>query len=324
MDVAAAIAAAAETRPMDGVGMRIPVVPGRVLHADGDYLAYYFAGNDDTPEGAARRNCTEGLLRVARNVGAESIVVHLTASNSNKGGRYLAATVKPYQAQRKGSRKPRNWLYMRTFLENYQGENFRVKVWYNREADDGIAYCAYNESDPVIWTRDKDMRMLPGIHLAWDGSVDAVVQLNDYDVIGEGGKQYGYKWLLLQCLQGDTADHIPGLERVVLGGKVKQCGEATAEGMLADTKNLQRGWSIVEAAYRSYYTETWPERLAEQLALLYLRHDPGAVTHSWTLNPDLRSVASPDLIKAANELSAVVEEKTQELEAIQNAQAQSE
>lgn len=320
---AAAIAAAAAAEPMK---VEIPAtVPGRVIHIDGDYAAYFCAGNDETAPGIARKTCIERFEGMARRAGAEKIVVHLTAQSSHKGLRYFAATVKPYQAQRSAGRKPKNWRYLRDFLETYDGERFRIKTWHNREADDGIALCAYDAiskgQQAVIATRDKDMRMLPGLHMDWvTQRIDAEVPLHAYSVIGSvTGLQYGYKWLLLQCLQGDTADNIPGLERVVIDGKVKQCGEKTAESLLADAEDLVEAWATVECAYLSYYGAQWRERMAEQLALLYLRHDWNAHLNSWAMNPALNLAADPGLVLQSAALRVRCEKEDEAL-----AQTQSE
>lgn len=308
MEITPAMAAAIAAQP---VRLEVPArVEGRELHIDGDYAAYYCSGNDETSQGLARRNCVERFESMATASGATKIIVHLTASGSHKGLRYFAATIKPYQAQRKGSRKPKNWQYLRDFLEGYEGERFKVKIWVNREADDGIAACAYHyakQGNPiVIATRDKDMRMLPGIHQDWVSmSIDAVVPLDCYSLQGEHTDlQYGYKWLLLQCLHGDTADHIPGLEKIKwLGKNPVLCGEATAAKWLVEyDDSLEDCWAAVEEAYGSYYEEAWAERMAEQLSLLYLRHDFTARVDSWTLNPALAAVADPALILAARQL----------------------
>jgi len=315
MDFAAQIAMAAAANP---VKIDVPDrVAGRVLHIDGDYAAYYCSGNDETSPGVARRVTVETFEGMATRSGASSIVVHLTTPQSNKGLRYFAATVKPYQAQRKGSAKPKNWQYLRDFLETYDGERFRVVQWSDREADDGMAMCAYygaaNGKPIVIATRDKDMRMLPGIHLEWTTKdIVADVPLHAYDVVGKDDKQYGYKWLLLQALHGDTADHIPGLEKVVVKGQAKQVGEVTASQIIGWGDNdLASGFKLVEAAYASYYKVDWATRLAEQLSLLYLRHDKSAEVHSWTKNSKLREAARPELIAAAEALTVrcLAEEK---------------
>jgi DNA polymerase-1 len=324
MALADAIAKAAAAQPVE---FKLPaIVPGLELHIDGDYAAYYCAGNDEVEPGMARQNTIGRFEGMARRCGASRIIVHLTKGSSHKGYRYFAATVKPYQAQRKSGRKPKNWQYLRDFLEQYQGDRFIVKIWEAREADDGIAICAYHAAarskQIVIATADKDMRMLPGLHMSWvSQAIVADVPLHCYDLIGADDKQYGYKWLLLQLLHGDTADNIPGLEKVVIKGKAKQCGEVTAGGLLSDVDELDLpdsekllvGWNIVEDAYRSYYNMQWAERMAEQLCLLYLRHDPQAVPHSWTLNGALNGVADQALINAALGLTFRIKEESESL-----------
>ena len=318
MALADAIAKAAAAQPVE---FKLPaIVPGLELHIDGDYAAYYCAGNDEVEPGMARQNTIGRFEGMARRCGASRIIVHLTKGSSHKGYRYFAATVKPYQAQRKSGRKPKNWQYLRDFLEQYQGDRFTVKIWEAREADDGIAICAYHAASRgkqiVIATADKDMRMLPGLHMSWvSQAIVADVPLHCYDLIGDDDKQYGYKWLLLQLLHGDTADNIPGLEKVVINGKTKQCGEVTAGGILGDPVEqfLVDGWQLVEEAYASYYGDKWPERMAEQLCLLYLRHDPEAVPHSWTLNWALNGVADQALIDAALDLTARIKEESEAL-----------
>lgn len=316
MALADAIAKAAAAQPVE---FKLPaIVPGLELHIDGDYAAYYCAGNDEVEPGMARQNTIGRFEGMARRCGASRIIVHLTKGSSHKGYRYFAATVKPYQAQRKSGRKPKNWQYLRDFLEQYQGDRFTVKIWEAREADDGIAICAYHAASRgkqiVIATADKDMRMLPGLHMSWvSQAIVADVPLNCYDLIGDDDKQYGYKWLLLQLLHGDTADNIPGLEKVVFDGKAKQCGEVTAGKLLDGYQALGPAWTQVEDAYWSYYDDAWPERMAEQLSLLYLRHDPQAVPHSWTLNGALNAVAHQDLINAAFDLTFRIKEESEAL-----------
>lgn len=314
MALADAIAKAAAAQPVE---FKLPaIVPGLELHIDGDYAAYYCAGNDEVEPGMARQNTIGRFEGMARRCGASRIIVHLTKGSSHKGYRYFAATVKPYQAQRKSGRKPKNWQYLRDFLEQYQGDRFTVKIWEAREADDGIAICAYHAAargkQIVIATADKDMRMLPGLHMSWvSQAIVADVPLHCYDLIGSDDKQYGYKWLLLQLLQGDTADNIPGLEKVVIGGKAKQVGEVTAGTLLGNPVEqfLVDGWQIVEEAYQSYYGNMWADRMAEQLCLLYLRHDPQAVTYSWTLNGALTAVADQALVDAALNLDGRIKDE---------------
>ena len=215
-----AIAAAAEAAPV--VTPDAPKVEGLELHIDGDYLAYYASGNDECSAGQARQNALNVIDKFKDVSGATKVVMHNTSNNSHKGERYLIATVKPYQEHRVAGRKPKNHGYLQNWLQSYEGELFFVKNWANREADDGIAVCSHYaiKRDPgyiVIATADKDMRMLPGLHVDWKTKELVRVNPGDFDVKGTTEntkgevKQYGLLFFLQQMLMGDTADNIPGL-----------------------------------------------------------------------------------------------------------------
>ena len=103
---AAAIAAAVSASPM--TNNSVPV-ERRVLLVDGDGLAYYCAGNDETSIGEARARLIEKVKGAQRACGAEDVRILLTNSGSHKGHRYAIARVKPYQGQRVNSRRPKNW-----------------------------------------------------------------------------------------------------------------------------------------------------------------------------------------------------------------------
>ena len=269
------IAAAAESAPQAPVVT--PLVPGLTLHIDGDYLAYRASGPDDTLPGQARLNLL-GIVETFRaRVGAEHVVVHVTVPGSNKGERFLCATVKPYQAQRSASSKPKNQPYLQGFLLNYTGTVFRSKLWSTREADDGIGACAHHAvGTPVgyaaIATKDKDLRMLPGVHINWDTpTICTRVPPGEYDVIGEDGKQYGLKWFFLQMLQGDAADNCPGLEMYINErGKPTKIGEKTAIKLLSGCTSTREACAVVMNLYREYYKD-WADRFVEQASLLWMR-----------------------------------------------------
>lgn len=250
------------------------IVPGRVLHIDGDMIAYWAGGNEDTSVETSRRIALTKVDAMREQSGAEKVIMHLTAESSSKADRYIIATVKPYQGQRKSGRKPHNWQYLRTYLETYTGDAFKVKLWATREADDGMALMAYQaQGEQVICTKDKDMRMLPGLHMDWDTMALHFVARGAYDGGIVDGKQYGTKWFWLQMLQGDTADNIPGLPYFVVNGKLKQCGEKTAVKLLDCATNDTEAYEIVQGLYHSYYEDKWAAMFIEQALLLWLRCD---------------------------------------------------
>lgn len=280
-DFAAAIAAACATSPM--TNNAVPVAR-RVLLVDGDGLAYYCAGNDDTTAGEARANLVAKVKAAQRVSGAESVKVLLTASGSHKGHRYAIARVKPYQGQRANSRRPNNWRALREYMDSPEFP-FPVESTVIAEADDLFGYWAYKQPDDVvIYTQDKDMRMLPGRHLDWVthrmhqvGHVhnwDASLTVCDSEF---NDKQYGPKWFWLQMLHGDTADNIPGLPKYkttdAKGKEVfKPCGEVTARKLLTDE---YLPTLMVADLYRGYYGDRWLVEMLEQACLLWMRRVPG-------------------------------------------------
>lgn len=212
-------------------------------------------------------------------------MVHLTGGLSDKGGRFKIATVKPYQGHRDGKSKPKNWEAMREWLESSKtlsGTDFRVVTWQDREADDGIAaaarYAWTSKRTPAIYTRDKDLRMIPGRHVVWTTLARVEVKPDDYCVTDEDGLVYGQKWFWLQMLQGDATDGIPGLEGIpaVAAGKFKACGPKGAEEALDGTIAPYEAYGKVRALYEKFYGQAWAARFAEQAALLWLRADAKA------------------------------------------------
>lgn len=280
--LAAACAAAA---PM---GKQSVPVTRRTLLVDGDGLAYYCAGKDGSSIGDARRALVDKVNHAAAHVGAESVIVLLTASGSTKGDRYAVARVKPYQGQRANSRRPENWRGLRDYMDSPDFP-FRVQSTATAEADDLFAWWAYTvPDDVVIMTQDKDMRMLPGLHLDWVTNrvhrvehrvADGDRPLHQRIVVADSvfnDKQYGIRWFWLQMLHGDTADNIPGLPKyktVDAKGNpaLKPVGEVTAAKLLADDP---RPDLVVASLYRGYYEERWAAELLEQAILLWMRRDP--------------------------------------------------
>lgn len=266
----------------------LPPDPNVTLHVDGDYAAYYFSGNDDTTFSQAKAKAIDGIKVAASVAGAGGgVVVHLTGRGSDKGGRFKIATVKDYQGQRDSSRRPQNWDAMRTWLEESKtlpGTDFRVVTWLDREADDGVSaaarYAWQTGKLPAIFSRDKDFRMIPGRHVTWTTlqRIELLPErwkLDTGETDTNGPIIYGQIAFWLQMLQGDNADNIPGLEKVPAkaAGKFKNCGGGCAHEYLDGTKNAAQAYGVVSKLYQDYYGGSWPDRFAEQAALLWLRTD---------------------------------------------------
>jgi len=281
--LAAAQAAAAAEAPMP-CSVIPDKVQGRLLSLDGDYLAYFMAGNDDTDSGTARRNAIQRIETMKDMTGSTGVVMHLSADGCTKADRFLISTVQPYQGRRSGAGRPKNWPYLREFFESYRGAMFTPKLWWDREADDGMAYMQqkwYTESKEqliVTATRDKDMRQYPGWHMDWMTYQMTFVPEGAYEIIGANDLIYGHKWFWLQMLQGDGADHIKGLPAWIKpNGKQELVGDARALAHLKECTTDQEAFDKVWELYMTYYLDVGtPIRMAESALLLWLRRDKNA------------------------------------------------
>ncbi len=271
MDLAALQKAVGEAAPMPTIQVRNHN-EYVTAHVDGDYMAYYAAGSDECSAGEARRNVLSRLSKLRTVSGAAKVIMHLTHGASTKGERYLVAQTQPYQAQRSAGRKPKNWAFLREWMEEYSGDQFTPKVWLSREADDGIAHVCHSVAKHqnilhVVHSADKDMRMFCGVHVSWKDYHITEVPLGAYDIIGADGEQYGHKWFWFQMLTGDAADHIPGLPRV---------GPKTAEAALAGTSSNEDAARVVRGLYSETIGEEWVPYFVEQAMLLWMRTDRSA------------------------------------------------
>lgn len=283
-----------------------PLVVGLVGHIDGDFLAYFAAGGDKMSVGASRSTINSRVERFKKLSGAERVVMHLTCGGSNKGERYLIAQSKPYQGNRKNSKHPANWQFCRDYMTDHAAGLFIPKVWVDREADDGMAYCCNKRSEegphlPPILAHDKDMRMFAGVHYNWVTWERTEVPHGAYEVIGADGLLYGHKWFWMQLITGDSADNIQGLPNQ---------GEAKATACLEGTTNNSEAFSAVAALYERRIGEGWQHHLVEQAALLWMRVDARADTLDF-----LRLGVFPtDIRDAANELRDRVKAQRKTLE----------
>lgn len=295
---AAAIAAAVEQAPMSNgeQGVR----KGRLLCADGDGLAYYCAGNDDTAPGEARSNLLNKLRSAQQASGAEEIKIVTTSAGSHKGFRYAVARAKPYQGQRTTGRRPKNWEYLRDYLSaGAPGSGFDVEFTAIAEADDLFSRYALHHPDCVIYTQDKDMRMVPGWHLEWLTHIMFRLDANAFRA-EHGDKVWGRAWFWQQMLQGDTADNIPGLPFYREGGKDKRIGEVGATKALAKVESDMGALLVCQQLYRSYYEDRWLVEMLEQGILLWMRNDTMSSPLNVTAvgNP-LHSITTHELWPAA-------------------------
>lgn len=218
---------------LDGLGADAPAslpipdpVPGRIVHIDADFLAYMMSaekvdGSDPKTFDDMKHN-TEVFVDTVRSLaGATGYHLHLTPSTSDKGDRYDLAIQKQYQGNRIDKPKPR-YLHI---LREWMSGRFPATMHQDCEADDGMSsmqYAAINRGErnlSIIASKDKDLNMVPGLHLDWDTGI-----ITDADDFGHTHlhdrngtkvlKGYGQKFFWAQMLMGDTADNTQGLPKL--------------------------------------------------------------------------------------------------------------
>ena len=207
-----------------------PVVKGRMAQIDADFLCYQVsAPNKEEREGTAEMRSFEqmcfqsrdALMHLMHLTGSEHYIAHLTPSGSTKGGRYEQSITLPYQGNRVDAEKPEHSDALRAWI----GKHLPSVNHVNQEADDGMAQANYKAMNliasdiqtSIIVSRDKDLRMVPGLH--WDFKEERIVTMIDrfgFIEIDESGSQkklvgYGTKFFWAQLLMGDTTDNIKGL-----------------------------------------------------------------------------------------------------------------
>lgn len=256
-----------------GISARINQRPpgGASVHVDGDGAAYLYAGGPDAGLSECKHNLTTFLQMIASHVKADKTVIHLTSPGSDKGGRYAMALTKPYQGQRSGSSKPKNHAAMRAWLGTspplFGGVEYVVST--RAEADDTIGCAAQADVDasrtPYILTGDKDLRMLPGIHIDWSTCNLTTVPAGTFRIrvdTERGGKTYGSCFFWEQMLSGDAVDNIRGLPGI---------GPEKAIAFLKDAHTDHEAFHTVLTIYKQRMGDKALPLFCESAALLWIR-----------------------------------------------------
>jgi hypothetical protein len=239
-------------------------IPGRMLILDGDGPAYRVAATCKRLDTAIRRYQQDMLTQLFL-TGSESVRIHLTASNSDKCGRFRIKAAKPYQGNRSNKDKPSLLEPLReamTDRRNWLAEFDEVIMNRKKEADDAMITDAYiYKEHGVIWSDDKDLNMTP--YPQWDRTAGVLLPSDPfgslamkYSAAGVGkctGRSLLFFWA--QMLMGDTADNVKG----ILTLKGKTCGAVGAYEYLKDTKSATEAANLVLDAYRDIDQNPLPE-----------------------------------------------------------------
>ena len=103
------------------------------------------------------------------------------------------------------------------------------------EADDALGIN--QTDDTIIVSLDKDLLMVPGKHFSWEIKGKGWTKPDKFT---EQTKLGGLRLFFEQCLKGDTADNIKGIEKI---------GNKRAKSMLADCVTEQQMFDAVRNAY---------------------------------------------------------------------------
>ncbi len=181
--------------------------------------------------------------------------------------RIAAAKSKPYKARK--STKPYHFHNLRAYILSEYREKGQVVIAWGMEADDMLSILQDKEDlTTVICSRDKDLRMVPGMQYSWECGAQPgwgptkVDELGDIDLpkpnklVGTG-----LKFFFAQAITGDPVDTIPGLPRG---------GPALAYKTLAHCQTEEEMYYAVADLYEAKIGEGWEDYLEEQLALLWM------------------------------------------------------
>lgn len=213
-------------------------VEGRVAHIDADFLAYQVSyekadGSDTKSLEDMHHNAELVVEHLKKMSGATQVHMHLTPSTSDKGGRYDVALQKEYQGNRADKEKPRYLHIMRDFLaKKWPGTQYT-----DCEADDGMSSMQYKaiadgrRNLSIIVTKDKDLSMVPGLHVDWStGEITDVEGFGSTWLDAKGKlRGWGTKFFWAQMLIGDSADNTQGLPLVpgMVMNKIKPTAQIT-------------------------------------------------------------------------------------------------
>lgn len=192
--------------------------------------------------------------------------------------REALAKGKVYKGTRK-QEKPFHWINLTAYILSNGG---KVHVSTGCEADDLIAIEGYGNPNAIICTRDKDLRMVPGLHYGWECGKQPEFGPVEYDACGKielvrskppkikGG---GFAFFASQLLIGDVVDNIGGARGI---------GPVKAFSILENCTTEREYFSAVVRTYQELYGAHWEEFLREQCSLLWIireRNPDGSLKH---------------------------------------------
>ncbi len=176
------------------------------------------------------------------------------------------------QKKYKGTRAPEKPFHYDNLIAYMRGK-YNVRIAEGYEADDLICieqFSRLDKLDTIICSRDKDLRICPGMHFGWECGRQPqfgplrVSEVGEIRLIGNTSKHIkgmGLKFFYSQMITGDTVDNIPGLPK---GGPV------LAYDLLQDKEDEASMFAAVAGAYEKKLGDNWREYFKEQANLLWM------------------------------------------------------
>lgn len=191
---------------------------------DADFIRYIVVYNvsknvERDPDGKTNRN---GLINEILRVLDDAFVsleckdkIFCLSGTTKNGFRHAISRDREY----KGARKARVPLYDTEyedilFIEEYLKANYHVLKFPDLEADDILSMLQCE--DTFIYSKDKDLLQVPGIH--FDIKNNEFIEVSPIQ---------SWRFLMKQCLTGDTTDSILG---------IKGIGEVAAEKIINEVE----------------------------------------------------------------------------------------
>jgi len=169
--------------------------------------------------------------------------------------REAVAKKKVYKGNRK-SDKPLHYLN----LVEYMRGNYECVMAKGLEADDllGVYQTKAEPLSTIICSRDKDLKIIQGMHYGWESGFQREIGPMQVDELGhvELNKRRnkvsgtGLKFFYSQVLTGDVTDNYPGLP---------SCGPVKAFDLLDNTNTEGEMFEAVLGAYRDTYLKSHGE-----------------------------------------------------------------
>lgn len=210
--------------------------------------------------------------------GGETLLKSINKQNRREGipevefvrnFRYDLAKSKPYKGNRKAP-KPLHYDNLRQWIVS----NYQCKVALGCEVDDLLCSDLYKshlagQLDCVACSRDKDLKMVPGMHFGWECGRQPqfgpkrVTELGTINITNSRRKVFGDGGLFFyaQMLIGDGVDNIAGC---------RGCGPVAAYETLAGADTLEKAFQAVVNKYTETYGESWKEKFTESANLLWI------------------------------------------------------